>query len=144
MKRIHHLIFIISTIAIFSMSTCGGGEISLDGSSWNLNSYQSDVGEMVSVLPGSTNTALFQGNHVSGIAGCNNYSADYQVDGKDLSFGPVATTRKTCSDPSGIMQQEGTFLSALSVVTSYELVDNSLEMFDNQGDSLLKFTRAGE
>jgi len=126
------------------MSACGGTNLSLDGSSWNLNSYQSDVGELVSVLPGSTNTASFQANHVSGIAGCNNYSGDYQVDGKDLSFGPVATTRKTCSDPSGIMQQENDFLSALSAVTSYELEDNSLEMFDSQGDSLLKFTRAGE
>jgi len=99
---------------------------------------------MASVLPGSTSTALFQANHVTGIAGCNNYSADYQVDGNELSFGPVATTRKACPDPPGLMQQENAFLTALSLVTSYELDGDSLEMFNSQGDILLTFTRASE
>jgi len=144
MKRIPYLILIIGTIASLSLSACAGGAPSLDGSSWNLESYLNEAGEMASVLPGSTNTALFQANHVTGIAGCNNYNADYEVDGNDLSFSPVATTRKACSDPPGIMQQENAFLSALSETASYDLEDESLEMFDSLGDTLLIFTRAGE
>lgn len=144
MKRIHHLILIMSTIAILSLSACGGAGLSLDGSSWNLKSYQNETGEMVNVLPGSIVTAFFQVNLVSGIAGCNNYSADYDVDGNALSFSPVATTRKACSDPPRIMEQESAFLSALNATASYKLSDNSLNMFDDQGDTLLTFTRAGE
>lgn len=144
MKRIPYLILIIGTIVSLGLSACLEDVSSLDGSNWDLETYQDEAGEMVGVLPGSITTALFQANYVSGIAGCNRFNADYEVDGNDLSFGPVATTRKLCSDPPGIMQQESSFLSALSAVASFDLEGNSLEMSDSQGDVLLTFTRAGE
>lgn len=144
MKKINYLILIVGTIVSLSLSACLGDISSLDGSNWDLDTYQDEAGEMVGVLPGSVTTALFQENYVSGIAGCNRFNADYEVDGNDLSFGPVGTTRKLCSDPSGIMEQESAFLSALSEVASYEIKDDSLEMFDSTGDTLLTFTGAGE
>jgi len=143
-KRIPYLILIIGTIVSIGLSACLGDVSSLDGSNWDLETYQDEAGEMVGVLPGSITTALFQANYVSGIAGCNRFNADYEVDGNDLSFGPVATTRKLCADPPGIMEQESAFLSALSEVASYELDDESLVMFDSMGDIRLTFTTAGE
>ena len=96
------------------------------------------------VLPRSTTTALFQASQVTGIAGCNNYNASYEVTRNKLSFGPVATTRKNCRTPLGIMQQENAFLAALDSITSYKLKRNSLELIDSEGNTLLVFRRANE
>jgi len=96
------------------------------------------------VLPRSTTTALFQASQVTGIAGCNNYSASYQATRNKLSFGPAATTRKVCSTPPGIMRQENAFLAALDSTVSYKLNRNSLELLDSRGNTLLTFRPANE
>ena len=126
------------------MNACSGTNISLDGSSWFLKSYQDSTGETVNALSRSTTTALFQANQVTGIAGCNNYSASYQATRNKLSFGPVATTRKVCNTPVGIMQQENAFLAALDSTVSYKLSRNALELIDSRGNTLLTFRRTNE
>lgn len=142
MKRLTLWILMLVTAAGLILSACSGAEASLDGSSWALRSYRDDQGEMVDVLPRSTTTALFQADVVTGIAGCNNYNASYQTDRNKLSFGPAAITRKMCSTPPGIMQQENAFLAALNSTASYKLSGNSLEMMDSRGNTLLIFRKA--
>jgi len=144
MKKIILWIIIVSTTAVLLLSACSETGLTLDGSSWALRSYQDSTGETVNVLPRSTTTALFQVNQVTGIAGCNNYSASYQATRNKLSFGPAATTRKVCSTPLGIMRQENAFLTALDSTVSYNLRLNSLEMLDSRGNTLLTFRRANE
>jgi len=143
-KDIAHWSLIVSAVAALILNACSATDVSLDGSSWILQSYQNSTGETVNVLPRSTTTALFQSNQVTGIAGCNNYSASYQATGNKLSFGPVAATRKNCSTPIGILQQENAFLAALDATASYKLNRNSLEMLDSRGNTLLIFRRANE
>ena len=144
MKRIVLWMIILCTIVALILSACLGTDTSLDASSWALRSYQDNTGETVNVLPRSTTTALFQANQVTGIAGCNNYNASYQVTRNKLSFGPVATTRKVCSTPLGIMRQENDFLAALDSTVSYKVRLNSLELLDSRGNTLLTFRRANE
>jgi len=144
MKKTIFWMLILCTITALLLSACSEAGTSLDGSSWVLKSYQDDAGETIIVPTRSTVTALFQGNQVSGIAGCNNYSASYQANRNKLSFDPVATTRKFCSTPLGIMRQENAFLAALDSTVSYKLNRNSLEMLDSRGNTLLIFRRASE
>jgi heat shock protein HslJ len=144
MKKIFLWILLVGISAALILSACSAAEISLDGSSWTLKSYQDSNGETVNVLPRSTTTALFQADQVTGIAGCNNYNASYQATRNKLSFGPVATTRKACNTPSGIMQQENAFLAALDSTVSYKLSINSLEMIDSKGKTLLMFRKSNE
>ena len=144
MKKIILWIIIVSATVMLLLSACSETDTSLDSSSWSLRSYQDSAGETVNVLPRSTTTALFQASQVTGIAGCNNYNASYEVARNKLSFGPVATTRKNCRTPLGIMQQENAFLAALDSTTSYKLKRNSLEMLDSKGNTLLTFRRASE
>jgi len=143
-KGIVHWILIVSAVAALILSACTAADVSLDGSSWALRSYRDAAGETIDVLPRSTTTALFQADQVTGIAGCNNYNASYQATRNKLSFGPVATTRKACSTPLGIMQQENAFLAALDSTDSYKLNRNSLEMLDSRGNTLLIFRTANE
>ncbi len=143
MKRFGWILILV-TAAVLISSACSGAGASLDGSSWALKSYQNDQGEIVDVLPNSTTTALFQADQVTGIAGCNNYNASFQSDRNKLSFGPPSTTRKACPTPPGIMQQENTFLAALTATTKYKLDRNSLELINRQGDTLLIFRKTTE
>ena len=143
-KGITRWILIVSVLAALILSACSAADVSLDGSSWSLQSYRDTTGETVNVLPRSNTTALFQANQVTGIAGCNNYSSSYQATRNKLSFGPVATTRKACSTPLGIMQQENAFLTALDSTASYKLTRSSLELIDSKGNTLLVFRRASE
>jgi heat shock protein HslJ len=144
MKRLPFWIIIVGMVTMLILSACSAADVSLDGSSWTLKSYQDSTGETVNALPRSTTTVLFQANQVTGIAGCNNFNATYQTTRNKLSFGPVATTRKVCSTPLGIMQQENAFLAALDSTVSYKLSRNALELIDSRGNTLLTFRRTNE
>lgn len=56
---------------------------------------------------------------VSGSAGCNTFSGTYALDGAILSFGPLATTKIACADPT--MFVESAFLAAMADVTGWSL-----------------------
>ena len=135
---------LLGAAIVLLLGACSQAQSSLDGTSWVLKSYQEDQGKEVNVLLGSTTTAQFQSTEVSGISGCNNYSASYQEDKNKLSFGGVATTRKSCLTPPGIMQQEEVFLNAISLVSAYKLKGSLLQMVDGQGNTLLTFSKANE
>ena len=72
------------------------------------------------LTPGSTVTASFQENSVSGSAGCNNFQATLEIDGGAIAIGPASATKKVCDDieqPNDVMDQESRFLTHLPQVT---------------------------
>ena len=70
-------------------------------------------------------TAQFEGDRLTGSAGCNNYVTSYATSDGTLSFDPIASTRRAC--PSPISDQENQYLMALSNVDTY----------DREGDRLI-------
>jgi heat shock protein HslJ len=112
----------------------------LTGTTWKLTSYHDGKSALVSVLAGSEVNALFaEDGKLGGSAGCNNYTTGYEIDGQSLSFGPVATTRKMCAEPEGIMEQESAYLAALERVTAYRIQGDSLELLDAEGGRVATF-----
>lgn len=69
---------------------------------------------------------------VSGSAGCNNYQGSIELKANELTFGPMATTRKLCSD----MSVEDLFLDTLKKVAYYKVVKSELYLY-NANDELL-------
>ena len=78
---------------------------------------------------------------VSGNASCNTYNAAVTIDGSELSFGPVATTRMMCADPAAA-DQETAFVAALSGVSSYTIDSEGRLVLE--GDAPLTFEVAPE
>lgn len=76
-----------------------------------------------------------EGGRVSGTTGCNNLMGQYDVMDGGLTFGPLATTRRACTDPA-LAQQEQTFLKDLSEVTSYEVAGSMLKLTTGSGKVL--------
>ena len=86
-------------------------------------------------------TAEFAEGQVAGSAGCNSYSASYQLEGNSLSLGPVASTRMACEEER--MQRESEFLSALGAAAGYSIKLDTLTLTDPAGNTLLTFQSEG-
>ncbi len=108
----------------------------LVGSRWQVISYHNGKEAVVSVMPGSTLTLSFlQEGRVIGQAGCNSFggTAKIQNQGQQLSLGDLATTRKVCFQPEGLMAQEAAYLKALDNVASGRREGDLLTLRDDDG-----------
>jgi heat shock protein HslJ len=103
---------------------------SLEGPTWQLTTLV--TGESASsLLLDSQITAVFDGQQVTGSAGCNQYFGSYTHDGDTLSFGPLGSTKMACSPE--LMQQETDFLAALATVQAVVVDGYQLTLTYPQG-----------
>ena len=129
------LVFVMGTMML---AACTSGSGSLEGKLWQMTAYQSSDGKMVETLPDVKTTAEFTDGQVGGKAACNTYNGPYEVDGNQISFGLMMSTMMAC--PPAIMDQEMGYLGALEMVTTFEVTEESLTMFDADGEIVLEFT----
>ena len=88
-----------------------------------------------------TSTLAFEGDQrVSGSTGCNRYTAPLSVTGTSIRVGVIAMTRMACPPP--VMDQESRFTAALEAARGFRQEGDVLRLLDEQGRSLLRFTRA--
>jgi heat shock protein HslJ len=101
----------------------------LAGSSWQATAFNNGSQAVIGVLEGTTLTLDFdkEGN-LSGNAGCNNFTGTYQLDGNQLTVGPLASTMMMCEDLQGVMEQEAQYLAALQSAGNYLIEGNVLEL----------------
>jgi putative lipoprotein len=98
------------------MITDRQGTTDLPGTAWTL--VDLDGAEPVE---GAVPTLAFgEDGTANGSSGCNSFSGEVTIDGNDVSFGPLATTRMACVDPAA-SEQETEFLLALDEVESYTI-----------------------
>jgi heat shock protein HslJ len=115
----------------------------LAGTSWDVIAYNNGKQAVVSVTLGTTLTANFGADGMlSGSAGCNNYTASYKTDGRKISIGPAATTRKMCAEPPNIMEQEMQYLQALSTAATYRIDGMKMEFRTAEGALAANFQRS--
>lgn len=116
---------------------------SLTGTPWELEHYNNGRGGLASAIAGSQITVRFdEAGEVAGTAGCNRYTARYEVTADRLSLTPIASTKRLCTRPAGVMEQESAYLQALATVASYEIEANQLTLRDSDGTVMARF-RAG-
>ncbi|MGB5843331.1 MAG: META domain-containing protein [Anaerolineales bacterium] len=125
-----------ATILVFDVAQA----ITLPGSLWNVLMYNNGKEAVVSVILSTEITAYFgEDGQLSGNAGCNNYSAAYEIDGESITIGPAITTRMACGDPEGIMEQETAYLAALEMASSYQFEDQRLILLDSEGRRVVDY-----
>jgi heat shock protein HslJ/uncharacterized protein YecT (DUF1311 family) len=76
----------------------------------------------------------------SGSSGCNRIFGSFRVDGADLKFTPVASTRRACLAAEA-QQVEASFLKALETTTRFRIQGDVLRLYAN--DSPILIFRAG-
>ena len=65
-------------------------------------------------------------NHVSGFSGCNRFSGSYTIDGNNIKFSPLASTRMMCLNDINIIESH--ILSFLNDVNSFSIKGNNLTL----------------
>ena len=68
---------------------------------------------------------------VHGFGGCNSFNGPYRAGGTDITFGPLATTRRACAD-AGRADLERAVLEVLTAADGYRVRETTLELL--QGD----------
>jgi heat shock protein HslJ len=110
----------------------------LTGSSWQLISFNNGKGGMESnQATANIHFTFGDDGTLSGNAGCNDFNGSYTVDGETLTVGPLATTRKMCSEPEGVMDTEQAFLNDLGNAAKFTIFGGTLTIFDKDGGKLL-------
>ena len=103
---------------------------------WNLN-------EMFHQQMEYTGTKIpylqFDAERVTGNDGCNNFFGPYKLEGDQLNFGLLASTRMACPD---IQDFAIIFNKMLITVTKFRITGDRLELYS--GDELLASFTAGE
>ena len=103
--------------------------LTLAGSLWEVISYNNGKQAVVSLLGGTHITLNFgQDGRLTGSAGCNRYSADYRITDESIEVSRPASTRRLCSEPAGIMDQETRFLDALASARTLRLEGERLTL----------------
>jgi heat shock protein HslJ len=101
----------------------------LKGVTWRATVYNNGRGAAVSLIDGSEITAVFGADGtLSGSAGCNHYRTTYVTQESAITIQAAATTRKTCPEPDGVMQQESEYLKALTTAATYAIQGQQLEL----------------
>jgi heat shock protein HslJ len=113
---------------------------SLTETNWTLIFYNDGSGAMQSLIPGTEITAEFSAAGImSGSAGCNNYSAEYEASLGMIAFSKPASTRMTCPQPAGLMEQENRYLAALEDAARYSIEMDRLEIRDRYGSGVATY-----
>lgn len=72
------------------------------------------------LIAGTSITASFVDNTISGFAGCNNYSGTMTPVDDHFTVSGIITTRMLCEQPAGVMEQEQAYLAGLETVDGYQ------------------------
>ena len=115
---------------------------SLSGTSWVVTGYDNGSQTITDVLPGTTISADFgEDGTMAGNSGCNDYNGPYKITGNQIGIGPLSSTRKACSDPAGVMEQEAEYLAALDNAEVFVVDGNTLELREVDGTVMAKFSK---
>jgi len=137
-NRLHLLDENGNSLAIFK-----GQSQELAGTSWLatfVNTESSDGVVTSSSIQAAQQTLSFATDgKISGNAGCNDYFANYEAKGKDLSISTIGSTKMFCGD--GLMAEESAFLAALEKANTYRITGGSLQIFASDGNTLISFSQ---
>lgn len=121
-----------------------GEPLSLTGVTWIATGVNNGRGGVQSVVIGNEITAVFgEDGSLSGSAGCNNYSGTYEVDGENMTIGPLAVTQMFCEQPEGTMEQEAEYLAALGTVATWNITGDQLDLRTEDNSRAVAYTAGG-
>lgn len=117
-------------------------QVTLTGVTWHATGVNNGRGGVASLIAGTEVSAAFgEDGHVAGSAGCNRYGGTWFADGAAITIGPLATTRRLCPGPDGVMEQEAAFLAAMGRVATWRLDGEQLELRSADGALQVSLSR---
>ena len=127
-------IALVIYIAAILLSACGGTpseQPKLEGVTWKLTAINGEP-----PMAGTQPTLQFDGDQVSGNAGCNSFGGGVEIKGDKIGFSALFNTEMFCMEPDGVMDQESTYLQMLGNAVTFELGGGVLTIVTGPGQSL--------
>ena len=111
----------------------------LTNTRWQLSGLTTGDGAMMHM---AIDDAIFMqiddAGMVSGNGGCNGFGGEATIDGNKLMIGNTISTMMACAEEDKTMR-ESEFFAALATSDSYEILRNSLSLYDANGDLVATF-----
>jgi heat shock protein HslJ len=104
---------------------------------WVVTGFNNGKGGVNSPAVGTTLTATFTADSVSGSGGCNTFTGSYKLDGTNVTIGPLASTQMACEQ--AVMDQEAAFLAALQTPSTVEQGGANVSLRDATGSTQVTF-----
>jgi heat shock protein HslJ len=97
---------------------------------------------IVSVVPGTDPTVTFADDGTLQVeTGCNTGAGTWELRGDELTFGPLALTRRACIAPDGIDEQETAITQALQGTRLVQAAPDQLTLLHPRGTIALVTSR---
>ncbi len=125
----------------------GGGELlrfeaASPAGTWNATSFLQGTG-VSTLIAGTAIAATFASDGtLTGSAGCNTYRANYTAERGRLTISPPSSTKRFCSEPDGVMEQEQAYLAALPKAAAYSVEGTTLSLLTSAGTFVAVFERS--
>ncbi|HEX8598876.1 MAG TPA: META domain-containing protein [Chloroflexia bacterium] len=117
---------------------------SLANTNWVLTEYTMQGTASVTALGEPPPTLIFGANGmVSGYTICNSYSGPYSESGDQVTFGPLVTTRRACTNPE-FVAQERFMLQVLDGTTTVTRTGDLLTINAPAGSLIFGVAEAGD
>jgi len=149
LKNWKYTCFVLSifVVSLLLFAGCGSHEVppldtdivkkELFGKIWNLQSLFSRDVESEQPLT----LEFLEDGTVKGFGGCNNFSGKYTLEGEELTFGSMLSTRKSCGP--AMDEQEYTFLTFLAEIKRLKINEGELELISDQQTEPMLLTTGG-
>ena len=122
---------LVLPLVVLVLASCSDDEGSdatpLEGTTWTLVTVDGTPAVASDVAAEMT----FADGQVSGSTGCNTFNGSYELDGDQLSFGPLASTMMACED--ALATQESTVFTILDAAESYAIDGDELTIESPDG-----------
>ncbi len=110
----------------------------LDETRWQLESLVDSDGNITRLAIDGNIFLTFDDDEVNGNGGCNSFNGTMTTDDTQMSFGDIAATLMACADDD-VNQRETEFFTALGDVASYEIIGQTLTLYDADGSVVATF-----
>lgn len=114
------------------LATFVASKADLAGTTWLVTGYNNGREAVVSPLLGADIIVnIDDANLISGNAGCNDFFATVQAsESGSIVIDNIGATRRLCSTPSGVMEQEAEFFAALESAATFTIDGDFIELRD--------------
>ena len=111
---------------------------------WNAIMFNNGSAGIVSVMGVAITAQFGPDGQLSGFSGCNDYSGTYTI-GQDgtVKMGPISATKKSCSQPANVMEQESQYLAALQSAATFQVQGSALTAQNADGQLAVQYERSG-
>lgn len=132
------LLAAVAAASLFSAAASVAEETDLSGTAW----LAEDIDRRGVLDRARTTVEFLKPGQVGGLAGCNRFFGPVRLDGRAMSFGNLASTRKMCANDA-LMNQEQRFLRTLSRASRFEVTHGGqiMVVYDEAGEQILRFSR---